>query len=411
MHLTPEQRQAAQLQTAQWRELTGLSQQRMALVVGVGHSTYRAWETSKDPNAGPSKVQVRQLDGALQRLLDSRYRQGHAVEMWGWVDDDRLSYPTVTAVLRSCGFLVPSAAATPDVMIWVHRLREPNIVHGVLSLAAAAASRAGVATRLILDDVSLPSGSRQDLLAEFSSRVRAWFTFAGATSASLSISLYSEILTADLLAARGWDTVENYLQSAGPTLDLLLASKIVSPLQYSTDAEQSVLELVQRGNESLRSARLLTPLRNWLVFDAELASMTEDAKRSAVTLGAGDERVMWELWHRGRKDQVSGRVQHIFLQPAPLPSYRVPWQESALTARTTKPLLSTYLRNRTLYDGNTDLLEWFARSAVQLPAELNPQFRDSVDPALLEPDVAERMTTDAMASAIAQAVCAWTSEA
>ena len=110
-------------------------------------------------------------------------------------------------------------------------------------------------------------------------------------------------------------------------------------------------------------------------------------------------------------DQASGRVQHMFLQPAPLPSYRVPWQESALTARTTKPLLTTYLRNRTLYDGNTDLLEWFARSAVQLPAELNAQFRDSVDPALLEPDVAERMTTDAMASAVAQAVRAWISAA
>ena len=43
--------------------------------------------------------------------------------------------------------------ASPAGFFWVHRAREPNLVHGVFSLAAAAATRAGLPVHLLLDDL------------------------------------------------------------------------------------------------------------------------------------------------------------------------------------------------------------------------------------------------------------------
>jgi hypothetical protein len=94
------------------------------------------------------------------------------------------------------------------------------------------------------------------------------------------------------------------------------------------------------------------------------------------------------------------------LRAAPLPSYRVPWQEDALTARTSRPWLTDYLRNRAS-DGHVSLLNWFARAAVRLPAELNAQFRTTVDPVLLPPDGSQPDATGSLAASIAAAVVAW----
>jgi hypothetical protein len=395
----------------------------MAREIGVGHSTYRMWETGKDSHAGPTRIQAEQLDNALRRLLPGQYAEGQAYEVWGWPPTEHLSYEKTAELLRSAGFAVPSPRPGPLVMFWIHRLREPNLVHAVFTLAAAAAQRAGVTVRLLLDDSAAMPGGRTNLRAEFESRVRAWQAFAGGDDARLSVALYSEILTPALLGEQGWAAAERYL-STGSVLEFLLASKSVAPLQYSTDAEQSVLELVRQGADSLKAARLLTPLRNWLVFDAELARLGRvhgsgrDSNPSrrltpvfppVVTLGAEDERLMWELWHRGAPEESSIRVQHIYLRPAPLPNYRVPWQEHALAARTSRTWLAEYLRKRAKYDGHLDLMEWFLQAAVAFPASLNLAYRASVDPMLLESDPLGQMSAAQLANAIGRAVVAWVS--
>lgn len=420
-HLSEDEHRRAQAQTAQWRQQAGLSQQQMAREVGAGHSTYRMWETGKDSHAGPTRLQAGQLDTALRRLLPGQYAEGQAYAVWGWPPADHISYEKTAELLRSAGFAVPGARPGPQVMFWVHRLREPNLVHAVFALAAAAAQRAGVTVRLLLDDSAAMPGARTSLRAEFESQVRAWQAFAGGDDARLSVALYSEILTPPLLAEQGWAAAERYL-SSGSVLDYLLASKAVAPLQYSTDAEQSVLELVRQGADSLKAARLLTPLRNWMVFDAELARLaplhrsgrdpaairpSPPAFPPVATLGAEDERLMWELWHRGAAAESSVRVQHIYLRPAPLPNYRVPWQEHALAARTSRTWLAEYLRKRAEYDRHLDLMEWFLQAAVAFPAKLNSAYRASVEPALLEPNPLEQMSAAHLANSIGRAVVGW----
>jgi hypothetical protein len=383
----------------------------MAREVGVGHSTYRMWETGKDLYAGPTRLQTGQLDSALRRLLPGRYTGGEAYEVWGWPPREHISYKAVAELLRSAGFAVPDAQIGPSVMFWVHRLREPNLVHAVFALAAAAATRAGVTVRLLLDDSAAMPGGRKDLRTELESRVRAWHAFGGGDDSRLSATLYSEIISPALLADQGWAAAERYLGSAS-VLDFLLASKAVAPLQYSTDAEKSVLELVRQGVDSLKATRLLTPLRNWMVFDIELARLHHAVRESGipsavVTLGGEDERLMWNLWHRGAPPERSARVQHIYLRPAPLPNYRVPWQEHALAARTSRTWLSEYLRKRAEYDGHTDLMEWFLQAAVAFPAKLNQAYRADLDPILLVPGAMEQLSVTQLANSIGRAVVAW----
>jgi transcriptional regulator with XRE-family HTH domain len=416
VHLAPQQRREAQAQTAAWRRASGLSQKDMAARVGVGHSTYRMWESGNEAHAGPTRQQAQQLDRALRRLLGERYVEGRTFEIWGWPAERDISYGGVAELLRAAGFVMPTPQITsPSVVFWVHRLREPNLLHGVFALAAAAATRAGLSVCLFLDDAGLAAGARRDARGEFESRVKDWFGFASGDDSKLAIQLYSAVLTNELLAQRGWAAVVDYLNDKSAVLDFLLASKTVSPLQYSTDAEQSVLELVMQ-TESLRADRLLTPLRNWMLFENEIARLSDDRSTnrpsSIVTLGGEDERILWELWHRGCAEELSARVQHIYLRPIPMPSYRVPWQEPPLTARTSRSWLTTYLRNRTVRDGHADLVEWILKAAVGLPAALNPDFRSRLAPALAEADALVQAPRDQLSSAapaIAEAVVSWLS--
>ena len=63
-----------------------------------------------------------------------------------------MSYAQVADLLRGTGFEVPrlnpNGSSAPACVFWVHRVREPTLVHGVFSLAAAAATRAGLAGSL-----------------------------------------------------------------------------------------------------------------------------------------------------------------------------------------------------------------------------------------------------------------------
>ena len=415
-HLSQEQRSRAQARTVKWRQQCGLSQRDMATEIGVSYASYRPWENGRDDHAGPTRLQADQLDKALRRLLRSRYMEGEAFDIWGWPRQQDMSYDQVVELLRLAGFDVPRLQTNgrrPAGVIWVHRAREANLVHGVFSLAAAAATRAGLPVHLLLDDLSVNDRRNHDLCVELESRIRTWVAFASGDDARLSTGLYSEVLTESYVTERGWSAVTDYLNPSIGVLDFLVASKVISPLQSTVNAEESVQALL-RNAESLSDEKLITPLRNWLVFEKQITSILAQSPGgmadSVITLGGEDERTLWEAFHRGCSDNLSSRVRHIYLRPIPMPSYRSPWQERALSARTDRSMLSTYLANRTPSD-RADLLEWLLTTAVRLPASLNPGFGEGLDPALRNVDAILRGSASELPSAtvaaVAKAVVEW----
>lgn len=389
----------------------------MAEEIHVGYATYRLWENGRDHYAGPTRSQTALLNRTLRRLLGNQYPDGEAFDVWGWPREQDMSYDHVVELLRSAGFDVPRlqpSEAPPAQVFWVHRVREPNLVHGVFALAAAAATRAGLSVHLLLDDVDVSDRGRrlEYLCREFEDRVRGWVAFASGDDSRLSTGLFSAVLTDEYLARRGWSAINDYLNRHINVLQVLRASKVISPPLYETNAEESVLELL-RNADSHRANRLVTPLQNWLVFEAEIARLlaapSVGGSGSIVTLGGEDERILWDAWHQGCSDDLAARVQHIYLKPMPMPPYRPPWEEPALYARTDRPLLTSYLRQRAS-SGNSDLIEWLLRSAIRLPAALNPGFCDGLDPALGDLDALLRASPSELAAAagpVAKAVVEW----
>lgn len=414
-HLSPEQRTRAQRRTQQWRQQCGLSQREMAATVRVSLALYRTWETGRDDYAGPTRPQTELLDKALRERLRDSYREGEAFDTWGWPQQQDMSYDRVVELLRQAGFDVPRLTANgrpPAGVFWVHRARDPSLVHGVFSLAAAAATRADIPVYLLLDDLETSNRQNRDVCEELDSRIRTWVAFASGNGAKLSTRFYSQVLTETHLAGRGWSAINDYLNPRIGVLDFLVASKVISPLLYTINPEESVLDLL-RNAESLGAERLLTPLRNWLVFEQQIGwilGRSPDAANFVITLGGEDERALWEAFHRGCSDDLSARVRHMYLRPIPMPSYRSPWQERALSARTSRSTLTTYLVNRAQPD-RADLLEWLLMAAIRLPAALNPGFREGLDPVLHDVDAVLRtpasgLPTETVGS-IAKAVVEW----
>lgn len=360
-------------------------------------------------------MQADQLNKALVRLLPDTYADGEAFDVWGWPREQDMSYHRVVELLRTTGFTVPRLTGNgraPVSVLWVHRVRPASLVHGVFSLAAAALTRAGIPVVLLLDDFGLPNNTRRQLCDEFEAYVREWVDFASGVNAILSTRLYSEILTTDYLAHRGWSAVIDYIDHQSNFLEFLLASKVISPQQYDSDAEEAVLTFLQ-NHERINADQLLTPLRNWLVFETEVARMVSrlsvGTADSVITLGGEDERILWDLWHRGCADELSSRVQHVYLKPMPTPR-RQTWEEHALMARTaTKDRLAAYLAKRTTEDGHCDLVEWMHRSAGLLPAALSPGFGDA-HPLLAEVEMPLRVPGSELSriiKGVASAVVEW----
>jgi hypothetical protein len=385
----------------------------MAKKIGVGESTYRMWETGTENYAGPTHQQAKDLNRTLLPLLGDAYSDGQALGIWGWPVEWELSFSRFAEIMRSAGLAMPHLQGVrPSAVLWVQRLREPNLVHGVLAMAAAAATRVGLSVHLLLDDTNLSQARRQVLRDEFFFRLSGWFEFAAGNRTLLTSAVYSDILTGQVLEQRAWAAICGYLNAKSSVLEYLLASKALSPIQYNTDADQSVLELV-RQTESLKADRLITPIRNWIVFEQEITRLTDRHRAGnglIVTLGGEDERVLWELWHRGCAEELSERVYHIYLRPIPMPSYRVPWQEPALTTKTNRPWLASYLRNRMTRDGNTDITEWILNAAVSLPAALNSEYHAGLPDSLARPAALFSQSADQLAEvvpAVAEAVVRW----
>jgi transcriptional regulator with XRE-family HTH domain len=414
-HLSPEQRTRAQERTQQWRQQCALSQREMAAAVGVSVALYRTWETGRDEHAGPTRPQTELLHRVLRERLRDGYVEGEAFDVWGWPQQQDMSYDRVVELLRQAGFDVPRLTANgrpPAGVFWVHSVREPNLVHGVFSLAAAAATRAGIPVYLLLDDLERANRQNHDLCEELDSRIRTWVAFASGDGGKLSTRLYSEVLTEPHLTERGWSAINDYLNPRIGVLDFLVASKVISPLLYTINPEESVQDLL-RNAESLGAEKLLTPLQSWMVFEQQIGwilGRSADAATFVITLGGEDERPLWEAFHRGCSEGLSARVRHIYLRPILMPRYRSPWQERALSKWTSRSTLTTYLTNRTSADGG-DLLEWLLKAAIRLPAALNPGFRDGLDPTLQDVDALLRTPTSELPTAtvgsIAKAVVEW----
>jgi transcriptional regulator with XRE-family HTH domain len=414
VHLSSQERRLAQEQTARWRREARLSQPEIAEELLVGHSTYRQWETGTGGHDGPTRRHAEDLDQLLRRRLGTGYQAGEVLRIWGWPETSDLSFARLTGLLGRAGFEMPSTTGSPpSTVLWVHRLQNPNLLHAVFSLAAAAATRGGCAVLLLLDDMALPARERPGTRVALETRIRSWYGYAGGRDGNLSVRMYSEVLTERLLAERGWRTVSDYLGSDTEVLQLLLASKVISPMQFSTDSEQSVLEVLRQAG-SLKVGLLLTALRNWMVFEDQveglLATAPADDSMPVVTLGGEDEHHLWDLWHHCCSDELTSRVQHIYLRPMPMPSYLAVWQVPALAARTTRPMLTDYLRGRTQSDRNTDLMEWIVKAAIYLPADLNAEYHASLDPAIMDINALLRRPTDdlpAISAAVAKAVVEW----
>jgi hypothetical protein len=383
----------------------------MARELHVSVATYRGWENGKDPHAGPTRPLAAQLDVVLLRALRGQYTSGDALRVWGWAASGDITYERLAGLLRSAGFDVPNSdGATPSVVVWVHRLHAPNLVHAVFTLAAAAATRAGLSVRLLLDDTALSAWERTRMRGELESRIRSWFHFAAGHEDKLSTGLYSEILSDEVLAERGWGTVCRYLTSRTEVLTFLLAAKIVSPTQYSTESEESVLAIL-RQSQARRADSILTALQNWIVFEQEIGELLEllslDDPMPIVTLGGEDERHLWELWHSCCSDELTSRVQHIYLDPMPMPSYRAVWLEPALAARASRPKLADYLRGRMSHERNFDAVEWIINAAIGLPAFLNEDFLTWLDPVTLDVGTLLQRPPEEIAAAVAKAVVEW----
>ena len=98
-----------------------------------------------------------------------------------------MTYQQVSELLRSAGFLMPwlqANAKPPTQVFWTNRVREANLVHGVFSLAAAAATRAGLTVHLLLDVIGLPNRRRYQC-DELESWIRTWVAFASRDDAKL----------------------------------------------------------------------------------------------------------------------------------------------------------------------------------------------------------------------------------
>jgi len=391
----------------------------MAAEIGVSHPTYRPWENGSGQNAGPTRLQAEQLDKALRRLLRGAYVDGEAFDAWGWPRQQDMHYGRVVEVLRAASFDVPrlqtgAGARAPADVFWVHKVRDPNLLHAVFALAAAAATRADLAVHLLLDDVGLSDRERHKC-DELESRIRNWVAFASGDDSKLTTELFSKVLAEPYIAERGWQAVNDYLKPPSTVLQILLASKVVDPVLYSTQDRDSLLGLL--NDSEYMADRLLTPLRNWLVFEAEMTRILGAASREGelgpiLTLGGADERYMWDVWRRGCSDELAARVQHIYLEPMPMPSYPAAWNTAALSPRTHRTMLANYVTDRMKRDGNTDLLEWLLKSAVRLPSDLNPGFRDGLDTSLQDIDALLRAPARELAEIVgpaSKAVAEWLS--
>jgi hypothetical protein len=264
---------------------------------------------------------------------------------------------------------------------------------------------------LLLDDTALTSAwERTSKRNDLEARILSWFSFAGGYESKLSTGLYSEILSSELLADRGWRTASKYLTSEVEVLNLLLAAKIVSPALYSTESEESVLAIL-RQSQSLRADMLLTALRNWMVFERRieelLQTVSNDVPIPVVTLGGEDERHLWELWQSRCADHLTSRVLHIYLDAMPMPSYRSVWAEPALYARVSRPVLADYLRGRIAHDHNYDAVEWMVKAAINLPAMLNEDFMANLDPITLDSVTLLGHSVEDITTAVAKAVVQW----
>ncbi|MDQ1684815.1 MAG: hypothetical protein QOC82_1552 [Frankiaceae bacterium] len=282
----------------------------------------------------------------------------------------------------------------PDVVLWLHKLRPPNIVHGVLALAAAALIRAGLNVRLLLDDTEAKSDA--DALDEqFRSHVEKWIAWAGAPPDVLHVERYSEILASDTISLK---SLSDYLSPKVTVQDLLDSAKVF-PLQGTTDLDRLERALDERAD------KLRTPFQNWLVADAAVRELALDGRKPVIaTLGGEDEEPMWNVWRKCTR--TGPQVRNIFI-----PVFAVPLMNSDKSLANCSGFRpSAFAQLIKSGENAEEKVDWVRNLAIGLPAKLHSEFCATLSADLLDSDAcrnAWQAQPGPVATEMAKAVRQW----
>jgi hypothetical protein len=247
------------------------------------------------PSAGTSGHRIRQ--GSLERMLGA---QASADELLRQLDHE-------------FGWRLEGGAAgtPPSVVYWPVRLQQPNLIHAVQALAAAALSARGMTVLLCLDDLS--AGPRPDELRRVLwGDVQRWFRLIDGARLPRVESLES-FCEPGRVAARlldpgklvrpthPWAVERDYYRNR--TLYELMKTAKAIP---DTDADRADPEVVLDGVRTTRADRLLTPPAVWAFLHDVLINVPQ--VEQVVTLGGEDGRPIWRVWH----DVFADPVRHLY---------------------------------------------------------------------------------------------------
>lgn len=200
-----------------------------------------------------------------------------------------------------------AAGSPPSVVYWPVRLRQPNLIHAVQALVAAALSARGMTVLMCLDDLS--AGPRPDELRRILwGDVQRWFRLVAGARLPRVESLES-FCEPGRVAARlldpaklvrpthPWAVERDYYRNQ--TLYELMKTAKAIP---DTDARRADAQAVLDGVLTTRADRLLTPPAVWAFLHDVLITVPQ--VEQVVTLGGEDERPTWRLWHEVFADPI-----------------------------------------------------------------------------------------------------------
>ena len=324
-------------------------------------------------------------------------------------DLEQAGFAGLSATLERSGFGFDLRHAEPTHVFWFHRLRNPHLMHGVFSLAAAGALRAGLTVRLLLDDLPPLDDATDRLLGEWDLALGHWLRRAGASGSRLELVRFTEIVEGLTTTVDWFQFIERCLSYIS-VADYLRSAKLVPlPLTSSNDPVVVLPEA--------QAIRLRTPLVNWIVIEDQVKGVLEqDPGAGIVTLGGADERMLWDQW-RGPVEMRQA-VGHAYLRRMPLPV--PPWRYPALNWRGRRMMdggLHSVFRDASaetnpVVDAVADLAEWLYRTGVTLPSELGVNGLEPFDDlsGLFSPEDVRRATADdpiQLAGYLADSIGSW----
>ena len=176
------------------RTALGLSRRAFAERLGIAPATLKGYECG-------ASLPEEHITAAVDRLREQQAGGGVPPgqvtrAFFGETRTPASSFDRLLDLLNTADFTVGRRPSSqPTVILWMHKLREPHLVHAMFSLAAAAALKEGFEVRLLLDDSLIPTPSmRERLINDFRDAVTSWLDRAGAPTERFATTCYSEIV-------------------------------------------------------------------------------------------------------------------------------------------------------------------------------------------------------------------------